>query len=165
MGPTWVLSAPDGTHVGPMNLAIREGTWDLRFVCVTWLMSSFDLRYKELVYSSWNIFMVSSERIHHCCKSFRTFVNVFVRYKFLWMLVLYRVTLAPVRCCKCVQMCHCFKKVSLNITYILWNMSQVVRQIIWYVISSSEWSTILLPSRLPLILEVLWYFTIIGLRQ
>ena len=25
MGPTWVLSAPDGTHVGPMNLAIRLG--------------------------------------------------------------------------------------------------------------------------------------------
>ena len=23
MGPTWVLSAPGGTHVGPMNLAIR----------------------------------------------------------------------------------------------------------------------------------------------
>ena len=26
MGPTWVLSAPDGPHVGPMNLAIRENT-------------------------------------------------------------------------------------------------------------------------------------------
>ena len=26
MGPTWVLSAPDGPHVGPMNHAIREGT-------------------------------------------------------------------------------------------------------------------------------------------
>ena len=25
MGPTWVLSAPDGSHVGPMNLAIRAG--------------------------------------------------------------------------------------------------------------------------------------------
>ena len=25
MGPTWVLSAPDGPHVGPMNLAIRVG--------------------------------------------------------------------------------------------------------------------------------------------
>ena len=25
MGPTWLLSAPDGPHVGPMNLAIREG--------------------------------------------------------------------------------------------------------------------------------------------
>ena len=24
MGPTWVLSAPDGPYVGPMNLAIRE---------------------------------------------------------------------------------------------------------------------------------------------
>ena len=23
VGPTWVLSAPDGLHVGPMNLAIR----------------------------------------------------------------------------------------------------------------------------------------------
>ena len=25
MGPTWVLSAPDGPHVSPMNLAIRIG--------------------------------------------------------------------------------------------------------------------------------------------
>ena len=24
MGPTWVLSAPDEPHVGPMNLVIRE---------------------------------------------------------------------------------------------------------------------------------------------
>ena len=23
MGPTWVLSAPDGPHVGPMNRALR----------------------------------------------------------------------------------------------------------------------------------------------
>ena len=27
MGPTWVLSAPDEPHVGPMNLAIREMFW------------------------------------------------------------------------------------------------------------------------------------------
>ena len=26
MGPTWVLSAPDGPHVGPLNLAIRAAT-------------------------------------------------------------------------------------------------------------------------------------------
>ena len=26
MGPTWALSAPDGPHGGPMNLAIRERT-------------------------------------------------------------------------------------------------------------------------------------------
>ena len=24
MGPTWVLSGPDGPHVGPMNLAMRN---------------------------------------------------------------------------------------------------------------------------------------------
>ena len=28
MGPTWVLSAPDGPHVGPMNLPIRDIIWD-----------------------------------------------------------------------------------------------------------------------------------------
>ena len=43
MGPTWVLSAPDGPHVGPMNLAIRvvsSGGWNcvkyspLQVLCV-----------------------------------------------------------------------------------------------------------------------------------
>ena len=24
VGPTWVLSAPDGPHLGPMNIAIRD---------------------------------------------------------------------------------------------------------------------------------------------
>ena len=24
MGPIWVLSSPDGPHIGPMNLAIRD---------------------------------------------------------------------------------------------------------------------------------------------
>ena len=30
MGPTWVLSAPDGPHVGPMNLAFRD------LLCLAW---------------------------------------------------------------------------------------------------------------------------------
>ena len=30
MGPTWVLSAPDGSHVGPMILAIRVWTFDIQ---------------------------------------------------------------------------------------------------------------------------------------
>ena len=30
MGPTWVLSAPDGPHVGPMNLAIRDASEMIR---------------------------------------------------------------------------------------------------------------------------------------
>ena len=31
MGPTWVLSAQDGPHVGPMNLAIRDGKRDFLY--------------------------------------------------------------------------------------------------------------------------------------
>ena len=30
MGPTWVLSAPDGPRVGPMNIAIRDGISGLK---------------------------------------------------------------------------------------------------------------------------------------
>ena len=33
MGPTWVLSAPDGPHIGPMNLAIR-----VHYSCVSILI-------------------------------------------------------------------------------------------------------------------------------
>ena len=28
IGPTWVLSAPDGPHVGPLSIAIKEGNLD-----------------------------------------------------------------------------------------------------------------------------------------
>ena len=30
MGPTWVLSAPGGPHVGPMNLAIRVDPYEYK---------------------------------------------------------------------------------------------------------------------------------------
>ena len=40
MGPTWVLSAPAGPHVGPMNLAIRvalmhKKNWYLELPVIT----------------------------------------------------------------------------------------------------------------------------------
>ena len=35
MGPTWVLPAPDGPHIGPMNLAIRaHKSLDTAIVCL-----------------------------------------------------------------------------------------------------------------------------------
>ena len=39
MGPTWVLSAPVGPHVGPLTLAIRAGllSYALQWPCL-WLM-------------------------------------------------------------------------------------------------------------------------------
>ena len=41
MGPTWVLSAPDGPHVGPMNLAIRD--WQIKQV-ITWTKADLPSR-------------------------------------------------------------------------------------------------------------------------
>ena len=38
MGPTWVLSAPDGPHDGPMNSAIRDNPAILQLAC-SWLPS------------------------------------------------------------------------------------------------------------------------------
>ena len=37
MGPTWVLSAPAGPHVGPMNFAIREQNRILECADVLWV--------------------------------------------------------------------------------------------------------------------------------
>ena len=36
MGPTWLLSAPDGSHIGPMNLAIRDTLWG-QAITVCWI--------------------------------------------------------------------------------------------------------------------------------
>ena len=43
MGPTWVLSAPDGPHVGPMNLAIRDCYYlfIIWMACYGWTLSTF----------------------------------------------------------------------------------------------------------------------------
>ena len=41
MAPTWVLSAPYGPHVGPMNLAIRVGT-------VEWVSSVSGVSLKDM---------------------------------------------------------------------------------------------------------------------
>ena len=51
MGPTWVLSAPDGPHIGPMNLALRE--WS-SIVC----QSSFKL--EAFWQEFWQTFLLSN---------------------------------------------------------------------------------------------------------
>ena len=49
MGPTWVLSAPDGPHVGPMNLAIKD--WYI------WAISKTQQKQKSTnrVHNSWEL--------------------------------------------------------------------------------------------------------------
>ena len=40
VGPTWFLSAPDGHHVGPMNLAIRDAMLWIFILCCVCLCSN-----------------------------------------------------------------------------------------------------------------------------
>ena len=42
MGPAWVMSAPDGPHVGPMNLAIRD-TPTQKFHKVIWHLATHEV--------------------------------------------------------------------------------------------------------------------------
>ena len=37
MGPIWVLPAPDGPHIGPMNLAIRDASYYSTFIIMSYL--------------------------------------------------------------------------------------------------------------------------------
>ena len=44
MGPTWVLSAPDGPHVGPMNLAIRVVSKFSMMQCFLVMLNKIELK-------------------------------------------------------------------------------------------------------------------------
>ena len=53
LGPTWVLSAPDGPHVGPMNLAIRDDHLPrkVNIIDISWLTREVML--SNTIYVSW----------------------------------------------------------------------------------------------------------------
>ena len=72
MGPTWVLSAPDGPHVDPMNLAIRTGQWLVavgKNAIITWVKIGLDqCRHISLCY---NRLKDTIEHLLHSCESFR----------------------------------------------------------------------------------------------
>ena len=66
MGPTWVLSAPDGPHVGPMNLAIRvQMPWQ-RIIHVFYevLLAIRDFKSPLLVRRRWNASLLVSWHGH-----------------------------------------------------------------------------------------------------
>ena len=62
MGPTWVLSASDGPHVGPMNLAIRASSCKTRtdLLYIVKIMGAHDIDYVE------PILLNGTEVDHHC---------------------------------------------------------------------------------------------------
>ena len=59
MGPTWVLSAPDGPHVGPMSIAIGDST-------LTPLVLSKDVYFSRILTLS---FLTSSIQALSMCGS------------------------------------------------------------------------------------------------
>ena len=69
MGPTRVLSAPDGPHIGPMNLAIRElvetkhnSGSNLSFQCIIFLGG-----FKCIIWIHWWMLHYSRKRTASCC--------------------------------------------------------------------------------------------------
>ena len=65
MGPIWVLSAPDGCHVGPVNLAIREVMSVLDF---SLLLNWTDLNNSRIVancFTPWRLCYIIIHTPHH----------------------------------------------------------------------------------------------------
>ena len=56
-GPTWVLSAPDGPHVGPMNLVIRDAAdcsaFEITMLRVTCILYSDNFRHNYIITLGW----------------------------------------------------------------------------------------------------------------
>ena len=62
MGPTWVLSAPDGPHVGRINLVIRDHKWSVFLRYNHWTNNSRvtctengDVSWYQLCFSWWHL--------------------------------------------------------------------------------------------------------------
>ena len=73
MGPTWVLSAPDGPHVGPMNLTIRVSmiylkVWNVMETpyntLIEWRQEGFKF---HLILSPYSIFLLCGTHIWGLC--------------------------------------------------------------------------------------------------
>ena len=74
MEPTWVLAAPGGPHVGPMNLAIRG----------VYFMGYKSYKYNNTVHILWHILYVSSSQLPIDCITYGT-LGFHHRTRFLYI--------------------------------------------------------------------------------
>ena len=58
MGPTWVLSSPDGPHGGPMNFAIRAYPSKSELYQCQWVMVEWNVKMTES--KTWPLFLSSA---------------------------------------------------------------------------------------------------------
>ena len=83
MGPTWVLSAPSGPHVGPTNLAIRE-----RLLINANLVQSHNLNLLRSVRILWTNFNIIRIEIQYgCFKKMQLKINAVNNRSIPWLLL------------------------------------------------------------------------------
>ena len=112
MGTTWVLSAPDGPHVGPINLAIRAGLLDFIFALkpenchahfVTLMAQEVVVMIPSGIASQSKVgFMVSSAVTPYCwtrpLPGGLVYTRWLVFYLCIWYLCLHQVLTFPSSC-------------------------------------------------------------------
>ena len=115
MGPTWVLSAPGGPHVGPINLAI----WETTSHTSGFMHSSFYILHKQVekmhYFGSWTNILDTSALIMHL-RLF--FINSFWPNDAIWWLRFGSI-LAQVMACCLMASSHYLNQCRLIISEIL----------------------------------------------
>ena len=61
MGPTWILSAPDGPHVGPINRAIGGHFHLFYIVCCNWKLNRLT---RDVPFTPWNSYEICTRLTH-----------------------------------------------------------------------------------------------------
>ena len=62
VGPTWVLSAPDGPHFGPTNLVIRDSNQYRKRQCIISICDLWDLCSRLIWSSCWGVYRKITHR-------------------------------------------------------------------------------------------------------
>ena len=110
MGPTWVLSAPDGPHVGPTNLAIRDDIVDQTY--------NYSIRGNLLKWFESYLCFSSNTDHEFCCHKYWPFISLlFWQHEFtIYLLYQHRLFV-------CIQWDYqCSRKHSAQILFV-WSPS------------------------------------------
>ena len=142
MGPTWVLSAPDGPHVGPMNLAIRAPAQaNISHYCWAQAMATSVFIYYH-IYSYWFINPNQSHQAHMLIQlTLMDRISTFVSVVTLWLdcrQLAYRCTQILTHWLLGILFNFQISNFQANfgdwwLRYLLWNFSQLaVTELHWW---------------------------------
>ena len=129
MGPTWVLSAPDGPHVGHMNLAIRVAAIEeAPNHCITEALrrSWYKIAPPGAVFTHW--FRITNMLVGSCyfCKLNNMCATIFNRPQFIYIEVINSHILLKHTCIATLRITFFFTKLTKHFT-----TNQIFFGIIW----------------------------------